>query len=122
MRCRLLPLLAALAAASVAPAAEPADAPTDAPTDAAATQASVPLGQVHPVTCGEDDGAFTVHLYVPKAYDPARRWPVVYGFSPEADAGNEAAQRWAPVAESRGWIVAWSNRAATGRFRGFCGT
>jgi len=80
-----------------------------------ASRADIPRGEVHRVACGKD-GADTYHCYVPKAYDPARRWPVVYGFSPGEGAGKDAATRWAPVAERHGWVVAWSDQASTGRF------
>ena len=99
-----LPLLAALAAA-LAPLAARAEAPEpEAAGDA-------PKGEVHPVA-GGPDGAVLYQCYLPKAFDAARRWPVVFGFSAEDLGAAEAAKRWAEVAEARGWVVAWSDRPA----------
>jgi len=104
------------ATASAAPAL--ADAPSAVAEEAdapALTADGIPLADVHRVFAGENEEV-RYYCYVPKAYDPARRWPVVYGFSPGDRAGRNSAKRWAPVAEKYGWIVAWCDEACTGRF------
>jgi hypothetical protein len=52
-------------------------------------------------------------LYIPSAYDPAKKWPILYAF----DAGGRAREpiiRFKDAAEARGWIVACSYNSRNG--------
>ena len=51
--------------------------------------------------------------YVPKAYDAARKWPILYCFSPNAN-GDSFVQRYSKVCEERGWIVVGSMNSKNG--------
>jgi predicted esterase len=52
-------------------------------------------------------------LYLPKSYDPAKRWPILYGFSPGARGVNPV-YLFQPAAEKYGWIVVGSNNSRNG--------
>lgn len=55
-------------------------------------------------------------LYLPTAFDPARRWPLLLVFDPRA-RGRFAAELFAPAAERWGWIIASSeNTRSDGDF------
>jgi len=99
--------LAALAAAAGQPAAEPPKPPKPP---------ELPVGEVHQVLC-DDQGKVSYHCYVPKGYDPRKRYPVLYGFPPADGGGEQAAERWAPVAEKYGWVVAYADQGAAGNLK-----
>jgi tetratricopeptide (TPR) repeat protein len=52
-------------------------------------------------------------LYLPKNYDPAKKWPILYGFSPGA-RGSDPVWLFKPAAEKYGWIVVGSNNSRNG--------
>jgi len=52
-------------------------------------------------------------LYLPKNYDPAKKWPILYGFSPGARGVNPV-YLFQPAAEKYGWIVVGSNNSRNG--------
>jgi len=79
------PLLLALAAAP-APAGGP------------------PAGRITEGLACRSDPAFTYSLYLPAAYTPARRWPVLLVFDPAARA-TLGAELFREAAERFGWIV-----------------
>ncbi|SRR5581483_1104243 len=54
------------------------------------------------------DPAVTYAYYLPAAYDPAKKWPVLYVFDP-AKRGSLGAELFRDAAESYGWIVVSSN-------------
>jgi dienelactone hydrolase len=55
-------------------------------------------------------------LYLPTAFDPARRWPLLLIFDPRA-RGQLAAELFVPAAERWGWIIASSeNTRSDGDF------
>jgi len=65
-------------------------------------------GQVHPRIPTETDRAMTFALYLPRDFDPGKRWPLLLVFDPRK-RGEMSAQLFADAAERRGWIVASSN-------------
>ncbi len=49
--------------------------------------------------------SFSYQLYLPKAYDPAKSWPLVSLFHGQGGSGANIRDYWAPVAESNGFVV-----------------
>jgi predicted esterase len=82
---------------------------------AAAGAADLPRGTlVEKVTCaGQPDQAYA--LYLPSAYTPERRWPVLYAFDARGD-GRRVAELYQRAAETYGWIVvsSWSTASDVG--------
>ncbi|HYW71591.1 MAG TPA: tetratricopeptide repeat protein [Pyrinomonadaceae bacterium] len=73
-------------------------------------ESSIPLGQiVEKVTCAQDP-AQSYALYLPRAYDKTRKWPVLYAFDPGA-RGRVPVERFKDAAEQFGWIVVGSNNS-----------
>ena len=70
-------------------------------------------GLVHPKVVALQDGAQNYALYLPKAYDPELKWPLLLCFSPSAH-GADAVNRHRKAAEAMGWIVAGSNVSKNG--------
>lgn len=70
-------------------------------------------GKVIPsVTCLEDkDESYA--LYLPKAYNPLKKWPIIIGFSPAA-RGTDPVTLCAEAAEKFGFIVIGSNNSRNG--------
>lgn len=64
------------------------------------------------VACLNDSGK-SYALYLPKAYDPARTWPVLLAFDP-GGRGTAAVNTFQESAEQYGWIVAGSNDVRNG--------
>jgi dienelactone hydrolase len=64
-------------------------------------------GQVADVTCASD-AAESYALYLPSAYTPARRWPIIYFFDPGGH-GRRPIELYKDVAEKYGFIFAGSN-------------
>ena len=52
-------------------------------------------------------------LYLPKAYTPEKKWPILYGFSPGA-RGSDPVRLFQAAAEKHGWIVVGSNNSQNG--------
>jgi tetratricopeptide (TPR) repeat protein len=53
-------------------------------------------------------------LYLPKAYTPEKKWPILYGFSPGAQ-GSDPVKLFMAAAEKYGWIVVGSNNSQNGQ-------
>jgi predicted esterase len=60
-----------------------------------------------PVRCGADP-RFSYALYLPPAYSPEKKWPILYVLDPRG-RGRLAAELFREVAARRGFIVASSN-------------
>jgi tetratricopeptide (TPR) repeat protein len=65
-------------------------------------------GVVHSGIAARPDPTQTYDLYLPTAFDPVRRWPLLMVFDPRS-RGKLAAEIFVPGAERFGWIVASSN-------------
>ncbi|MFN7940867.1 MAG: hypothetical protein U0X73_04665 [Thermoanaerobaculia bacterium] len=87
----------ALAAASAEPAAP-----------AAADLRRLAPGELHPGVATLADPEITYELYLPPAFDPAKRWPLLFVFDPRR-RGRFAAELFQGAAARWGWIVASSN-------------
>ena len=74
------------------------------PTDLARLE----RGMIHSGLPTGRDPTQTFELYLPAAFDPARRWPLLLVFDPRS-RGRLAAETFVPAAEQWGWIVASSN-------------
>jgi len=69
-------------------------------------------GAIVTVTCkGNADQKYS--CYVPKAYTPEKRWPILYCFAPDGN-GQVFVQRYKDVCEDRGWIVVGSLNSRNG--------
>ena len=91
-----VPLLALLAAVLGAQAPAPSPAPP-----------ALAPGVVHSIVPTAYPGQ-TYALYLPRAYDPRRPWPLLLLFDP-ARRGAQATEIYREAAEERGWIVVSSN-------------
>lgn len=80
--------------------------------DAAGDEAFEP-GKVIASVKTKDDPKQSYALYLPKAYDPAKKWPILYGFSPGA-RGTDPVRLFQEPAERYGWIVVGSNNSQNG--------
>jgi poly(3-hydroxybutyrate) depolymerase len=70
----------------------------------------LPKGQViDRVICSKSPEQ-TYALYLPSTYDPARKWPILYGFDPAA-RGKVPVTQFKDAAEKYGWIVVGSNNS-----------
>jgi hypothetical protein len=69
-------------------------------------------GQTEVVTC-KDDPAQKYACYVPKAYHKAKKWPILYCYSPNAEGGYFV-DFYKEVCEEVGWIVVGSNNSKNG--------
>ena len=73
----------------------------------------VPAGKVvDPVRC-RGNPAQSYALYLPSAYTPGSRWPILYCLDPGA-RGRLPVELFAPAAEKAGFIVAGSNNSRNG--------
>lgn len=75
-----------------------------AATASAQTSAPLPVGRVVERVESESDPSQTYALYLPTAYDPARRWPVLLVFDPGGRALTSL-ELFREPAERHGWIV-----------------
>jgi dienelactone hydrolase len=66
-------------------------------------------GQIADATC-ESDAAQTYALYLPSAYTPAKRWPIIYFFDPGGH-GRRPLELYKDIAETFGFILAGSNNS-----------
>lgn len=73
----------------------------------AGSLAPSPGAVVDPVRCGPE-GRFSYALYAPKAFDPARAWPILYVFDPRS-RGRFALDLFRQAAERHGFLIASSN-------------
>ncbi len=69
-------------------------------------------GKATTVTC-VDDPAQTYDCYLPGKYQAARKWPILYCFSPSAN-GRAFVKHYKDVCEKHGWIVVASNNSKNG--------
>jgi dienelactone hydrolase len=69
---------------------------------------SLAPGVLHSGLGAAPDPTQTFELYLPQAFTPTRRWPLLMVFDPRS-RGRLAAEIFLPAAEARGWIVASSN-------------
>ncbi len=103
--------------AAVSFAGEPKEKPKEAKPDAkppaaAPEKPAAEESQVQRITL-DAEGTLTYHLCLPKAFDAAKRYPVLYGFSATDNDGELCAKRWAPLANQFGWAIAWCDRGVT---------
>jgi len=66
-------------------------------------------GQIVDVTCASD-AAQSYALYLPSAYTPAKRWPIIYFFDPGGH-GRRPLELYQDIAEKYGFILAGSNNS-----------
>lgn len=78
-----------------------------------AVSSDLPRGEVVEAVSIEADAGQSYALYLPKAFVPDRRWPILYAFDPGA-RGKVAVDLFKTSAESYGWIVVSSNNARNG--------
>jgi dienelactone hydrolase len=85
-------------------------AATVVPVASQTTGASTPLprGQIIESVACEDDPDQSYAVYLPSAYTPEKRWPIVYAFDPVA-RGKVPVKLYKDVAEKYGYILAASN-------------
>ena len=79
---------------------------------AAQTQKSAelpPPGQIGTVICASDPTQ-SYALYLPSAYTPAKRWPIIYLFDP-AGRGRRPVDLYNEIGERYGFILAGSNNS-----------
>ncbi|MHC4914976.1 MAG: TPR end-of-group domain-containing protein [Planctomycetota bacterium] len=74
---------------------------------------SLPKGKIIEKVVALHDGEQSYALYLPSGYDPKRKWPILYGFSPGA-RGRNPVWLFKPAAEKYGWIVVGSNNSRNG--------
>lgn len=114
LRVAALTVLAALAA-GIAPAraqATPPPSPPTLPASPSPTSAVLPRGEIVDPVASLADPAQTYALYLPSAYTPERRWPMLLILDARG-RGRLAADLFRQGAESYGWIVASSNTSAS---------
>ncbi len=73
----------------------------------------IPKGQVLAQVACVSDPKQTYALYIPTAFDPAKRHAVLFCFDPGA-RGHAPVERFSAAAEQFGWIVAGSNNSRNG--------
>lgn len=102
------PLVPALLALVLVRAAEALPPPASAPR-----LADLPRGEtISRIACAADP-ATTYALYLPKAYSPTRRWPVVYVFDSRGIRHErEMIELFVDAAERFGWVVASANESS----------
>jgi predicted esterase len=64
------------------------------------------------VVCREDPGQ-SYALYLPTAFDPGKKWPILILFDPGA-RGSAGVESFRAAAETYGWILAGSNNSTNG--------
>jgi predicted esterase len=64
------------------------------------------------VSCGPS-GQYSYSCYLPSAYDPSKKWPIMYCFDPNAD-GPQFVYLYKDVCEEVGWILVASNDSKNG--------
>lgn len=97
----------ALAALALVPAARAGQA------EAPPAKPEFETGRLIPKVVTVHDEEQSYALYLPKAYTPEKKWPILYGFSPGA-RGTDPVQLFKAAAEKYGWIVVGSNNSRNG--------
>ena len=67
------------------------------------------------VLCQADPGQ-SYALYLPSAFDPGKKWPILFLFDPGA-RGAAAVEAFRAAAETYGWVLAGSNNSTNGPMR-----
>ena len=75
--------------------------------------AQISTGRILETVACSADPSQTYALYLPTAFDPNRKWPVLLCFDPGA-RGKAPVERFQAAAETFGWIVAGSNNSRNG--------
>jgi dienelactone hydrolase len=70
----------------------------------------LPSGQIIEAVACEGDPDQSYALYLPSAYTPEKRWPIVYAFDPLA-RGKVPVKLYKDIAEKYGYILAASNNS-----------
>ncbi len=70
----------------------------------------LPVGQLIAKVLCNGDPAQSYALYLPLNYSPARRWPIVYLFDPDA-RGKLPVELYKDIAEKYGFVIAGSNNS-----------
>lgn len=65
-------------------------------------------GKISPAINCESDSNWNYHLYLPKEFHDARKWPVLFVMSPGGGKGGGALKRYIDAAETFGCILALS--------------
>ncbi len=114
-RLHLLGLVCAVLLAAGRPAVALEVAEPGAPERPAAgpAEARLETGRIIEKVATLHDPQQSYALYLPKAYTPEKKWPVLYGFSPAA-RGTDPVKLFAAAAEKYGWIVVGSNNSQNG--------
>ena len=81
----------------------------------AAAQEIVKGKLVEKVACLEEPSQ-SYALYLPSAFDPGRKWPILFLFDPGA-RGAVGVESFRAVAETYGWILVGSNNSTNGPMR-----
>ncbi|MDX6270454.1 MAG: hypothetical protein QOD28_1677 [Acidobacteriota bacterium] len=90
----------------------PAASPSSS-TSANASAQTFPQGRLIEKVVSLDDATQSYALYLPSAYTPAKRWPILYCLDPLA-RGEVPVARFQEAAERYGWIVAGSHNSRNG--------
>jgi len=80
---------------------------------AIALAADLPTGQIVPDVVCAADSTQSYALYLPRAYNAERAWPVIFAFDP-GGRGRVPVERYQAAAERYGFIVAGSNNSRNG--------
>ena len=85
-------------------------------TSQAAPATPIPIGTIISKVATLAAADQTYALYLPSNYSPARRWPIIYVFAPDA-RGDIPAALMKPAAEQFGYIIAASNNSKNGPWK-----
>ena len=92
-------------------ASSPSTTSSNAPANASAQK--LPPGRLIEKVVSLDDATQSYALYLPSAYTPGKRWPILYCLDPLA-RGEVPVARFREAAERYGWIVAGSHNSRNG--------
>jgi tetratricopeptide (TPR) repeat protein len=110
----LMVILAGPASAAFSAPARGGESEGNRAEDAVASpDPGLPVGKVLKKVVTAHDPEQSYALYLPTGYDPARKWPILYAFSPGA-IGENPVRLFRAAAEKYGWIVAGSNNSRNG--------
>lgn len=86
-----------------------AGGPSPSPQAPAKKVPDHPVGQVIPNVACDDEPEWSYLLYLPKAFKPDRKWPVLYILGPMGGSEYDV-QRYVKGAELNGWILVMSTQ------------